>query len=410
MRKTKREGVLKMLWLVSFGAIAHVPTYVGGVENCFTPPRVHTTSQVFYVKGSGGLEVHVESDTKPFDIVNNEVIDWDAVFKEEYDTSTYSLYVGCGGCVASQDPIVEPAFHLGAYEPREVEPFTQTAYSSIVPKHMRKFNSSLLSEAANCTQKHFTVRLVDHMNRTDEKPIVWGAVIGLGETFTLIELLEFPLYVVSNHGDTWNNAVWTVPLSFLFLAPLLMWLTRRFLKAYGVKVLELNVSMGFAEGKILVRTESYLREWLYEIALIGFAGTMIEEFIHLVFIAQPGAPLAWGFWVGLFVVIGFANGLPIYQVTTAWAAMSWKPTDNTVCPMGYWSCSASALWAPLEILFGLSYLTLFGAGFYMGPAAIVLAGVARLSEFESGGMGVERKVYAEVAPYEYPDYPRLFFS
>lgn len=34
---------------------AHVPTYDGAVENCFSPPRVHTTSQAIYLKGSGGI-------------------------------------------------------------------------------------------------------------------------------------------------------------------------------------------------------------------------------------------------------------------------------------------------------------------------------------------------------------------
>jgi len=142
-------------------ALAHVPTYGGCVENCCTPPRVHTTSQVIYLKGSGGLEIHVKSDTDPFDTVNGELIDFDAVFKEEYDVSTYSLYVGCSGCVASQDPIVLAPFSnsKSTYEPREVEPFTQTSYSSIVPKHKRKFNSSLLATAV-CDQGHFSVRLV----------------------------------------------------------------------------------------------------------------------------------------------------------------------------------------------------------------------------------------------------------
>jgi len=403
--------------LVATAVSAHVPTYVGGTENCFTPPRVHTTSQVIYLRGSGGLEVHVESDTKPFDIVNNEVIDWDAVFKEEYDTSTYSLYVGCGGCVASEDPIVVDPFPTGAYEPREVEPFTQTAYSSIVPKAHRKFNSSLLSEAANCTQKHFTVRLVDYNNRTGSqagKPIVWGAVIGLGETFTFMELLEFPLYVVRNHGETWNDAVWTVPLSFLVFAPLLMYITRYLLKAAGIQVLEIDVDAGIQDGKLFLRTNSYAREWLYELALVGFAGAMVEEFIHLVFIAQPGAPVGYGLWVGLFAVIGLANGLPIFQITTAWAAMKWDPADKTTCPGCYWSCSASPMWAPLEILFGFSYLLLFGAGFYLGPAAIVLAGVVRLGELKSKEMGVQRRVrsYAPVdpKPMHQPDYPRMFFG
>jgi hypothetical protein len=33
---------------------AHVPTYDGAVENCFSLTRPHTISQAIYLKGSGG--------------------------------------------------------------------------------------------------------------------------------------------------------------------------------------------------------------------------------------------------------------------------------------------------------------------------------------------------------------------
>ena len=81
---------------------SHVPTYGGDVENCFKLPHIHTVSQVVYIHGSGGLEIHVEDDTTPFDTQGGELIDFDAVFREEIDQSTYSLYVGCGGCVLTK--------------------------------------------------------------------------------------------------------------------------------------------------------------------------------------------------------------------------------------------------------------------------------------------------------------------
>lgn len=84
-------------------------------------PRL-TLDAYFRCQGSGGLEVHVESDTYPFDTVNNELIDFDIVLRDEVDLSTISVHVGCGGCVQSADPIVEPPFPLDGYERREVEP------------------------------------------------------------------------------------------------------------------------------------------------------------------------------------------------------------------------------------------------------------------------------------------------
>ena len=191
-----------LAWILLRAVAAHVPTYGAGADSCFTPPHHHTTSQVIYLKGSGGLEIHIESDTKPFDIAGGEILDVDAVFKYEYDQSTYALHIGCGGCVASVDALVEPRRDLAGYQPGEVEPFTGTAYRSVFAKADRKYDSNLL---AGCAENHFSIQVRDFHNRTTKghETLVWGAVIGLGESFTFVELLSFPLYVLRNHGDTW---------------------------------------------------------------------------------------------------------------------------------------------------------------------------------------------------------------
>ena len=83
--------------LALFAVLGHVPTYGSTDQKCIQPPHVHTTSQAIYLKGSGGLEVHTKSDTDPFDTVNGELIDFDAVFKKKYPKDSFHLYVGCGG-------------------------------------------------------------------------------------------------------------------------------------------------------------------------------------------------------------------------------------------------------------------------------------------------------------------------
>ena len=104
---------------------SHVPTYGNGADGCTSLPHHHTTSQVSYKTGSAGIEIHIESLTQPFDILGGELMDIDVVFRNNYDQSTYSLYIGCGGCVANVDPIVIPPLVLDGYRPGEVEPFTQ---------------------------------------------------------------------------------------------------------------------------------------------------------------------------------------------------------------------------------------------------------------------------------------------
>lgn len=44
-----------MLALLVHGQLSHVPTYGSGIEGCFDPPRHHDTSQVIYIRGSGGV-------------------------------------------------------------------------------------------------------------------------------------------------------------------------------------------------------------------------------------------------------------------------------------------------------------------------------------------------------------------
>jgi len=102
-----------MLFLALLPA-CHVSTYSGGCEqNCNTPLRSHKTSQVIYLRGSGGLEIHVTSYSEPFDINGSEVIDCDAVFRDFVDPSTYTLYVGCGGCMTHDPHRGEPRGHHG---------------------------------------------------------------------------------------------------------------------------------------------------------------------------------------------------------------------------------------------------------------------------------------------------------
>ena len=112
-----------MIALAAPWVLAHVPGYACFEQCCRGPPDP-TISSAFYLRvppGTlGGLEYHIRSDKLPFDIPGAQKIDWDAVFKKEYDPSTFALrvrmhppsprvcpiarvcacQVGCGGCFA----------------------------------------------------------------------------------------------------------------------------------------------------------------------------------------------------------------------------------------------------------------------------------------------------------------------
>ena len=213
---------------------------------------------------------------------------------------------------------------------------------------------------------------------------MWSAVVGLGEKFSVVELLSFPIFVLKNHGERWNQMGWTVWLSFVIFAPLTVWAIRRVCKGLGWPVLELDYTVSFQRGVPYVSCRFQARELLYELAVLAFVGTILEMTIHLVY-AQWGLAVDYALWVGLVGVILFANGLPLFQVLSTWAALQYTDAASDAsrrakfrCSSDYLACSNSVWWAPVEIVTGVSYFFLFGAGFYLGPTAIVLAGCLRL--------------------------------
>lgn len=331
-----------MLFL-TLSLITHLPTYDTCVDNCCKPPRNAKISQVMYLKGAGGLEIDVQ------DLEEGQVLDFDAIFRDEVDQSTYSVYVGCGGCMPD-DKIVILSFPLNGYQPAEVEPFTQTAYRSIFPPSSRKFNTSSLT---NCA--HFTVRLV-----TNDTSIVWGAVIGLTESFTLVDLLEFPVYILRNHGSTWNGLWYTYWVILFFVCPAVLFEGRSFYKlcckCYVPSIYDDEVSSA--------------REFLYEISTIGFLAAALEMLLHLLYV-QAGNPIEWGFWVGLVIIL-----LPVTLAQTFLYFVWYSIRKPSTCG----GCLASPFWAPFEVFTGLTLLLLFGSGFFLGPVSIVLAGLLRFME------------------------------
>ena len=340
-----------MLSVLALTLLAHVPTYDNCVDNCCVPPKRPDISQVMYLKGSGGFELHLE------DLAPDTTLDVDAVFRDAVDQTTYSIHVGCGGCLPS-DPLVTPPLVLSGYGPVEIEPFTQTSYRSALSASDRTFDTSRLT---NCSEGHFTLRLVDHRPDRDA-PIVWGAVIGLGESFSALELVQFPVYVLRNHGTVWNDLGWTFWVILFVGAPLYLYAGRTlYRRCCGCYIPSASGSSG-------------AREWCYELAMIGFTAAALETLTHLVYV-QVGHPVESAFWIGLVAVVALANGIPMGFVFVVWYGMR--------RPRACGGCLADPRWAPLEIATGISFLFLLGSGLYVGPAGVVAGGVLRLREMTS---------------------------
>lgn len=422
----------------------HVPTYGGCRENCCTPPHSHKTSQVIYMQGSGGLEFHVKSYSEPFDINGSEIIDFDAVFRDSVDPSTYALYVGCGGCM-THDPIVASPAAISGYQSAVVEPFTQTVYRSAFHKDNRKFSAALLSPSL-CPQQHFTIRLVDFKNRSDGKPIVWAPVVGLGESFTFVELLSFPLFILKNHGSAWTGLDWTWWLC-LFLAPVVILAHRELRRCLGSTTSLSSRAVWIAKGQ---KPGLYLRGVLYYLAVVFFVASALEMLLHLV-VSQVRVCgeserkcVGEAYLVSMFAVILLPHALGVAFTWYVWRKMhesrgrdrQWRRNKQghvrallatlvllavltafytltavfktlwlaaclllvvlavvaiLLCWSDVWDAVAelveemrqdhgSPFWAPLEVATGFAFLFLFGVGLFGGPVCVMLAGLVRMQE------------------------------
>jgi hypothetical protein len=388
--------------MIAFFAVFvhHVPSYSAD-HNCHHLPHGPTTSQVAYLRGSGGVEYDLH------EVMDEPVFDFNFVFRNEIDTSTISLYVGCGGCASERpfhwdEPLSLPLDLPTYYHPAKFEPFTQHAYYELLPEHARKLYTTTLR---NCSSHHMSARLIVHGNATEE--IVWGAVVGCPEfeceRFTALEYLSFPIYVLRNHGPTWNNAGWSIYV-FALLVPVLMalifwWWWEGWLVFY--------VPVGPAFPRMLARMrpgtrwaslkgvcwEQSFRLFLYAVATWAIVVDLLETLFHFAISVHDvpredqGLAIFW-FWYGLkwllLVLVGlswmWAREIP----ESKWRGYHWRIAcawDDGLGPFSpFW---AHGFWSLAEIPFGLASLFI-GAGFYVYPVAITLAGLVRLVRWIQG--------------------------
>lgn len=385
---------------------AHVPSYPPYPDNC---AGVHKKgpelSQVAYLRGSGGIEFHVDTATDPVDTIGGQEIDFDVILRDKVDLTSFALYIGCGGCMM-EDSLAPRVFDL-EYQEAVLEPFTQTRIRSLFPKEKRKFDSSLLHPDV-CNASHFTVRIMDFQNRTNGEPLVWSPVIGIKEDFDWDELGSFPIYVLANHGPAWTEIGWTYPLCLFFLAPLflVLWRSMGLRDQPPLNSNPLRVVMNpYGTPTIQLRFVDP-RESLYDLAIHAFVAAGLEEVVHLV-IAQYGIAVGYQLAVGLAVITA-SQGIPILFVTFVWNTLLYSRNLERQKFIkarqprwhGCYKCSGNPWWGIGEIAMSVVFVVfLFGTGFYLGPACLFVTGVLRLGEIGSPLIDTSlRMKYALVEP------------
>lgn len=410
-----------MLVVLRAAVFAHVPLS-SSKDNCYHLAHDHSISQVAYLRGSGGLEL----DTKDLDVTGSGVLKIDAMFKHRYDTSTYALFVGCGGGCGPFDPLLGSPVARSAAKPYGdalIEPFTQTPMRSGLPaKHLREFDTSKL---ASCESKHFMIRVRDYHNRTDAShgDLLWAAVIASPkESFTMAEWVSFPVYVLQNHAF-WNEAGWTVYVLMLLSLLVVSYAFGAKLRWYGafdqslprwdedehdydestfgtwqfVRILTLLlfppavlVLVQRSAQRALRRKDpcAGLGAWnryhepplvarvqLLRLALVFFLGAWAELILHSWIAHAATGEHSLSLFSDLLTVWAFAaiaNGIP--------ALVTWAIFEYSVVRQGSGRWYNDYFFGVLEFFLAWVWLNNLGAGFFFGPIFILLDATVRLVE------------------------------
>ena len=387
--------------MIAFFAVfvsGHVPQYDGCDHNCCHPPHAPTTSQVAYLKGSGGVE---------FDAVDlkEDYLDFNFVFKKAYDVSTFSMYAGCGGCASEMpfhfdEPLSLPLAQPKTYHSPKFEPFTQHAYYELLPKGEDARQLNLTTVLGNCSSHHMSLRIIVHANATEE--IVWGAVVGCEglecEIFTPLELLSFPIYVIRSHAG-WNDAAWTLPL-IAVLVPLLMayilwWWWGGWLAFYVPQGPSFPRELAFMQrGRVKhwahlkqICWKPSVRLFFYGIAVWAIVVDIFETLAHMLIAARvvPTGDTGYTifiFWFGIKWVLLACVALPWLWAREIpeqrWRESMWECSCTWFTGLGAFSPFwAQGFWSILDLCIGVGALFI-GAGFYVYPSAAFIAGLLRL--------------------------------
>ena len=439
-----------MMLSLSTLLLAHVPGYGGDCEFscCHVPhPTRPDISQAVYLKGTSGIEIDLVDIQDYIDEGKN--IEFSLVFKEEYNVLTYDIFVGCGGCASLRTP---DSYHgwdplnystnllpmPSTYQPGVLEAFTQHAYFPLLPKgEARMFNASRLRD---CDSDHFSIRVVTYDNATDDLTysIALGCEDGLEcERFTFEELFLFPLYVYRNHGPHWNNYGWTLPvigISVAVLYALGLWyfFDKSWLALYQPvailqpqKIYDLmksqNPNSGYDKRFIDLPCVSWkpsLRCVIYAIVVYALVVDLFESLTHAIIAlgalghgSQPYEARGVGLFFG--VVFGFGKLTPLFLVALVWRfhravpEFVWR-TYAFKCVLcrkyegfGWYSPMwAHGAWSIIEIWFlGVTGLIWLGAGYWVFPFGMILAGAFRLGIWLVNPVGYKRGVQ-----FKYPTF------
>jgi len=297
------------------------------------------------------------------------------------------------------------------------------------------------SQLRDCDSDHFSIRLVTYDNSSHDLTysIALGCEDGLEcEPFSFMTLFLFPLYVYRTHGPHWNNYGWTLPVigiavAVLYTLALWFFFNKSWLALYQPvailqpqKIYELGKSMnpnsGYDKRFVDLPCVSWkpsLRCGIYMFVIYALVVDLFESLTHAIIAlgalghaSQPYEARGVGLFFG--IVVGFGKIAPLVLVALVWRfhravpEFVWR-TYVFKCQLcgskyeGFGRYSpmwAHGAWSIIEIWFlGVTGLIWLGAGYWIFPFGMMIAGAFRLGIWLVNPEGYQRGVQ-----FEYPTF------
>ena len=320
--------VLLFPWFTS----AHVPTFGG---TC--PAALHVddarVSQVHYFKTTVADSVVLSSYQAQAALASDEGLTLQLTTPQRRFLSSATVFVGCyrgfeTSLCDSSFTVTPPSTNIfkqneSSVYPFKIEPFTQSLYRMVV-------DVTLHENLAGCNRTHGSYVL--RVGSSDGTEVLWGAVVGKGEVFTLSQFLSFPIFMARVHGP-YGNQLYRLPLWFALAAMIWVqwWAAQRW-------VLDRSSSPMGAEANSGNSWHSWMASSFAMASVAAFQVVLWDVISHFVDCAHSASSEA--LWDALPLFLGtvalLGNVLPMIVSVHVLGAIQgwWLPrTWSVVCLM-----------------------------------------------------------------------------
>lgn len=300
---------------------AHIPIF--GTE-CGSLPHItdHKISQAYYFKTN-----HIDGIEIPSSIAQNTIEDKDGLtlqvtLRHKYNINDFQLFVGClpdtnndirNICTGITSFPYNNSNSITPKSPK-LEPFSQSVYHMAV-------DLTLKNNIGTCNHTNGSYAII--LKSTQQHfPILWSAVIGKGETFSLLQLLSYPLYLGHVHGSYGNERYRFYLLVYIFIGSVLKSIIGG--RYFGLRLIGKPIeglkncltchSTNNYRHDIIYRQTRYssLAWWFSLLACCWFPLAFMDMLFHLVDSAyETSTENAWSTFIMFFITLGiFASSLP----------------------------------------------------------------------------------------------------